>query len=93
MPGLIAYDNFNMDFKTHLPTVEKMGVTLKHATSAIIFPSINTTPQDLECSNKLWHTNTINPDLQDNKKCPKLTWIHCIPKSIPDGTNRLPRET
>ena len=93
MLGSIAYDNFDMDFKTHLPTVEKSGFTLKHATSAIIFPLIKTTPEDLECSDELWDTNPMNPDLKDNEKRPKLTWIHCIPKSVPDGTNRPPRET
>ena len=36
-----AYDNFDMEFKSHIPTIEKHGDSLKHATSVIIFPLIN----------------------------------------------------
>ena len=33
-----AYDNFDMDFKSWSSTIEKPGDTLKHATSALVFP-------------------------------------------------------
>ena len=63
-----AYDNFDMEFKSHAPTIEKHGDSLKHATSAIIFPLINTTAQDLMCSDELWSTDPINPYIQSNQK-------------------------
>jgi len=63
-----AYDNFDMEFKSHTPTVEKHGDSLKHATSAIIFPLINTSAQDLMCSDELWNTDPINPYIQDHQK-------------------------
>jgi len=63
-----AYDNFNMEFKSHTPTVKKHGDSLKHATSAIIFPLINTSTQDLMCLDELWNTDPINPYIQDHQK-------------------------
>lgn len=65
-----AYDNFDMEFKSHVPTIEKHGDSLKHATSAIIFPLIKTSAQDLMCSEKLWSTDPINPYIQDHQKRP-----------------------
>lgn len=52
-----AYDNFDMEFKSHTPTIEKHRDSLKHATSAIIFLLINTSAQDLMCSDELWRCN------------------------------------
>ena len=63
-----AYDNFDMEFKSHTPTVKKHGDSLKHATSAIIFPLINTSAQDLMCLDELWNTDPINPYIQDHQK-------------------------
>ena len=65
-----AYDNFDMEFKSYIPSIEKHGDSLKHATSAIIFPLINTTPQDLLCSDELWGTDPINPYIQNHQKRP-----------------------
>jgi hypothetical protein len=65
-----AYDNFDMEFKSDNPTIEKHGDSLKHATSAIIFPLIETTPQDLRCSEELWKTDPINPCISDRQKRP-----------------------
>ncbi|KAI0717550.1 hypothetical protein C8T65DRAFT_571664, partial [Cerioporus squamosus] len=60
--GAFAYDNFDMDFKSWLPTVEKPGSTLQHATSALIFPlEHGVTPEDLKCSSELWKTDPLNP--------------------------------
>ncbi|KAI6101841.1 hypothetical protein F5141DRAFT_979276, partial [Pisolithus sp. B1] len=33
-----TYDNFNVDLKTHAPTVEKSNNLLKHLTSGLLFP-------------------------------------------------------
>ena len=65
-----AYDNFDMEFKSHTPTIDKHGDSLKHATSAIIFPLINTSAHDLRCSDELWSTNPINPYIQNHQKRP-----------------------
>jgi hypothetical protein len=63
-----AYDNFDMEFKSQNPTIEKHGDLLKHATSAIISPLIDTSPQDLMCSNKLWHSDPLNPQISNSQK-------------------------
>ncbi|KAI5998575.1 hypothetical protein EDD15DRAFT_2161421, partial [Pisolithus albus] len=33
-----AYDNFDIDLKSHVPTVEKSNDSLKHLTSGLLFP-------------------------------------------------------
>ena len=65
-----AYDNFNMEFKSHTPTIDKHGDSLKHVMSAIIFLLINTSAHDLQCSDKLWSTNPINSYIQNHQKRP-----------------------
>jgi len=77
-----AYDNFNMEFKSHSPTVEKHGDSLKHATSTIIFPLINTSTQDLMCSDELWRTDPINPYIQNHQKRPLRGLESLLPSSI-----------
>jgi hypothetical protein len=65
-----AYDNFDMEFKSHNPTVEKHGDSLKHAMSTIVFPLIGTSPQDLMCSDMLWSADPINPEVPNSQKRP-----------------------
>ena len=65
-----AYDNFDMEFKSHAPTIEKHGDSLKHVTSAIIFPLINMSVQDLRCSDKLWNIDPIDPYILNHQKQP-----------------------
>jgi len=71
-----------MEFKTHNPTVEKHGDSLKHATSAIIFPLIETLPQDLMCSDELWSADPINPEVPNSQKRPLRGFESILP--IPD---------
>ena len=82
-----AYDNFDMEFKSHTPTIEKHGDSLKHATSAIIFPLINTSMQDLMCSDELWRTDPINPYIQTHQKRPLRGLESILPTStkLPPG--------
>jgi hypothetical protein len=68
LTALFAYDNFDMEFKSYIPSIEKHGDSLKHVTSAIIFPLINMTLQDLLCSDELWGTDPINPYIQNYQK-------------------------
>ena len=50
-----VYDNFDMDFKSWMPTVEKPGSTLTHATSAFAFLLAHgVVTDDLKCSEMLW---------------------------------------
>jgi hypothetical protein len=80
-----AYDNFDMEFKTHNPVVEKHGDSLKHTTSVIIFPLIGTSPQDFTCSEELWSTDPINPEVHNNQKRPLRGFESILP--IPDRSS------
>lgn len=81
-----AYDNFNMEFKSHAPIIKKHGDSLKHAMSAIIFPLINTTVQDLMCSDELWSTDPIYPYIQNHQKWP----IRGLESFLPTSTELSP---
>ncbi|PSR90830.1 hypothetical protein PHLCEN_2v4799 [Hermanssonia centrifuga] len=57
-----CYDNFDVDLKPSVPTVEKSGNTLKHLTSSLVFPlQHGTTAEDLKCSDLLWKKSSNNP--------------------------------
>jgi len=61
-----VYDNFDMDFKSWMPTVEKPGSTMTHATSAFAFPLAHgVIPEDLKCSGELWATDPNNLAAED----------------------------
>ncbi|KAF8971524.1 hypothetical protein BDZ97DRAFT_1786939 [Flammula alnicola] len=80
MLGSFVYDNFDMDFKSSQPTVEKPGVTLKHATSALVFPLAHgVTADDLKCSEELWRSNPLNPHILEQDRKPTRTWVDCLP--------------
>ena len=56
------YDNFDIDFKTNLQTVDQSGSTLTHLTSGtLIFLEHGVTPQSLRCSAELWQKSPLNP--------------------------------
>ena len=74
----VAYNNFDMEFKSHLPTIESSGSTMKHATSAIVFQLEQATPDDLKCSDALWSTNPNNPQLAEHQKQKKVTLLSCL---------------
>ena len=61
-----AYDNFDIDFKTHVPTVEaKYHDTLTHLTSGTLIQlEHGVTTKDLKCSEMLWKRSPLNPDAQ-----------------------------
>ncbi|KAI0734351.1 hypothetical protein BC629DRAFT_1263891, partial [Irpex lacteus] len=59
---LLAYDNFDIDFKSYLATIEHPGQTLKHATSALMMPlEHEVMPEDTKYCDPLWNTNPMNP--------------------------------
>src|ERR1700690_3658929 len=88
-----AYDNFDMDFKSSLPTVEKPGSTLRHATSALTFPlNHGVVPDNLKCSAELWQNDPFNLRIPESVRRPKRTWMDCLPPLQPGSTNGPTRE-
>ncbi|KAG1905443.1 uncharacterized protein F5891DRAFT_943832, partial [Suillus fuscotomentosus] len=50
-----AYDNFDINLKSTVPTAEKSTNSLKHLTSGLLFPlQHGVTRDDLKCSYELW---------------------------------------
>ena len=69
-----AYDNFDIDFKSNLPTIEK-GTTRSHLTSGtLIRLEHGVTAEHLRCSEELWSQSLLNPTL-DGRLSPPCT-IH-----------------
>ncbi|KAF8868756.1 hypothetical protein BD779DRAFT_1459301 [Infundibulicybe gibba] len=61
-----AYDNFDVDLKMAVPTVERSTDTLKHLTSALLFPLQHGVMQeDMRCSEQLWRNSRLNPEAVD----------------------------
>jgi len=74
-----VYDNFDMDFKTWMPTVKKPGSMMTHATSVFAFPLAHgVLPDDLKCSAELWATNPNNLGIEDQAKHPQHLWMHAV---------------
>ncbi|KAG2123033.1 hypothetical protein BD769DRAFT_1360080 [Suillus cothurnatus] len=60
-----AYDNFDINFKTHQPTIEHHSI-FTSATSATSIPLFGVEdPNDLRCSAELWACNPRNPSLTE----------------------------
>lgn len=71
-----AWDNVDIDFKSWQPVVEKPGTTLKHATSALAFPlEHGVTAEDLRCSETLWASDPLNPNIPPSQHRPTRTWM------------------
>jgi len=69
-----AYDNFDIDFKTHVPTVEATHDTLTHLTSGTLIQlEHGVTLEDLRCSEELWKKSHLNPKADPNNVAPKRT--------------------
>ncbi|PSS11000.1 hypothetical protein PHLCEN_2v3351 [Hermanssonia centrifuga] len=61
-----AFDNFDVDLKPSVPTIEKSSDTLKHLTSGLLFSlSHIISPHNLRCSAELWKKLQLN-DESDN---------------------------
>ncbi|KAI6134580.1 hypothetical protein EDD17DRAFT_1783097 [Pisolithus thermaeus] len=58
-----AYDNFDVDLKTHTPTVEKSNDSLKHLTSGLLFPLVHgVTLNDLKSRVVGLHPEWMDPN-------------------------------
>ncbi|KAG5640304.1 hypothetical protein DXG03_009294, partial [Asterophora parasitica] len=85
-----AYDNFDMDFKSWLPTLEKPGSTLKHATSGLVFtldPKLGVVPDDFKCSAAMWDTDPNNISIPDENRRRQYTWMDCPPSNLLEPPN------
>ena len=75
-----AYDNFDIDFKTGVPTIEKIGDTLTHLTSGtLILLEHGVKQEDLKCSDELWAKSSLNPiqnSVQLERTCKDLLNLH-----------------
>ncbi|KAJ7813457.1 hypothetical protein B0H14DRAFT_2249289, partial [Mycena olivaceomarginata] len=85
-----AYDNFDINFPTIVPTIEKAGDPLTHLTSsAVICLDHGVVLEDLECSEELWAKSSLNPTL-DSPPAPEehnLEAIHAE-SDHPSGLTR-----
>jgi hypothetical protein len=69
-----VYDNFDIDFKTHLPTVKKIHDTLVHLTSGVLIQlEHGVTLEDLRCSEELWKKSKLNPKAKPSDIPPTRT--------------------
>ncbi|KAJ7214687.1 hypothetical protein C8J57DRAFT_1600637 [Mycena rebaudengoi] len=60
-----AYDNFDINFPTIVPTIEKAADPLTHLTSgALICLEHGIVLEDLACSEELWTRSKLNPTLE-----------------------------
>jgi hypothetical protein len=88
-----AYDNFDINFPTVVPTIEKAGDPLTHLTSgAVICLDHGVVLEDLECSEELWAKSSLNPTL-DSPPAPEehnLEAIHAE-SDHPSGLTRRER--
>jgi len=65
-----AYDNFDIDFKRSVPTVETTADTHEHLTSGtLIMLEHGVKTDDLKCSVELWEKSHLNPKI-DPKSLP-----------------------
>ncbi|KAG2111453.1 hypothetical protein DEU56DRAFT_920025 [Suillus clintonianus] len=86
-----AYDNFDVDIKTHVPSAEKSNESLKHLTSGLMFPlQHGVTIDDLKCSEELWVKSNLNIYARDNDLPARKTWrdllfIHPQPHTTPNS--------
>lgn len=76
-----AYDNFDVDLKSSVPTVEKSGDSLQHLTSGLLFSlPEGTTKDDLRCSDALWEKSRLNDTLPDDREnlAEKPDWTYLL---------------
>lgn len=61
--GAYAFDNFDMEVKHLVPTVEKPQDSLLHLTSGTLLPLYHgVSTEDLRCSSELWSKSKLNPE-------------------------------
>lgn len=62
-----AYDNFDINFRRTIPTIEQARESLVHLTSGLVFKMQHgVTPEDLRVSAELWKTSPFNEQRDRN---------------------------
>ncbi|KIK76595.1 hypothetical protein PAXRUDRAFT_18084 [Paxillus rubicundulus Ve08.2h10] len=70
-----AYDNFDVDLKSQVPTADKTTTSLKHLTFGLMFPlDHGVTSDDLKCSERVWRQSALNAKADPSDLPPKKTW-------------------
>lgn len=70
----VAYDNFDVELKTSVPTVDKPHENLAHLTSGtFIRLEHGVTANDLRCSDEVWKTSPNNP--MNHGKPTQIDWM------------------
>ncbi|KAG6884204.1 hypothetical protein C0992_006774 [Termitomyces sp. T32_za158] len=74
-----AYDNFDVNIQTSVPTVQRSATTLKHLTSGLIFPlQHGVTLDDMKCSERLWKQSHLNLHANPSDIPPSRSWKDII---------------
>jgi hypothetical protein len=74
-----VYNNFDINFKTHVPMVENSGSTLTHLMSGtLILLEHGVTTDHLRCSDKLWQKSALNPHIDVQRLEPTCTYMDLI---------------
>ncbi|KAF4566199.1 hypothetical protein EYR36_011614 [Pleurotus pulmonarius] len=82
-----AYDNFDVNLKSSVPTIDKATDSLKHLTSGLLFPlQHGVTTEDLQCSEELWSKSSLNPSASNLP--PGRTWKDLLEIHPDPGDNQ-----
>ena len=85
-----AYNNFDVDLKSQVPTAEKSNNSLKHLTSGLLFPLVHgVTSNDLMCSEELWKKSELNPHVE-RQNVPQRRSMEDLINLHPDASNASP---
>ncbi|KAF8126322.1 hypothetical protein EV363DRAFT_1401849 [Boletus edulis] len=83
-----AYDNFDVDLKSDIASVEKSNDSLKHLTSGLLFPMVHrVTTEDLRCSQEIWLKSPLNRQVAKEDKPPKRTWCDLVHLHLTDHSS------
>ena len=81
-----AYNNFDVDLKSQVPTAEKSNDSLKHLTSGLLFPLVHgITSDNLKCSEELWKMLQLNPHIEGQnipQRCSMQDLINLHPDAL-----------
>lgn len=92
-----GYDNFDIDFKRSVSTVENAVDTLEHLTSGILIElDHGVTLEDLNCSEYLWSKSRLNLTIDQHsiphpRSCLDLEQLHPEDEDHPTGLTRRER--
>ncbi|THH18250.1 hypothetical protein EW146_g2697 [Bondarzewia mesenterica] len=71
-----AYDNFDVNLKVSMLTVEQSEDTLVHLTSGDVLQLEHCAPEDLKCSEELWKKSPLNDEADES--LPQHTYVDLL---------------